>query len=139
MKPSPRSLTATVVALLAAALTMSGAARGAAVFVCVGDAGHVEVESRLAGCCGSARSEARGEGVEAALPSPACGDCTDVQLDEPALTSEGTRLHRPGLVAASAVSPPIAGAGLSVRAAIAADMDRHWQTLTPLSTVVLLT
>jgi hypothetical protein len=139
MKKRPNdSMTATAITL-AALLVLSSATQVVAVSVCVGQDGHVDIESVFDDCCISDAAGPRGDVPELATIGSGCGDCTDVQLKAPPLRSKETLHFQPDGDAGCSLCTLCSGAGIATRAADLTGMDQRRQTLAPLTTVVLRT
>ena len=120
-------------------ITGSGIQLGAAV-VCLGSDGHVDVESFLASCCTSKRSDDPGAGTRFNAGSSSCGDCVDVQLKAPPLTSREDWLASPGSDTERPVCGPRGCCDGGNRLSKPTELeDQHWRAVTSLSSVVLLT
>jgi len=139
MKMRPKHLVTATAVTLAALLVLSSATQVAAVVVCVGLDGHIDIESIFEGCCTSGAAEPRGDSNELSITDAECGDCTDVQLKAPPLRSKETQPFQPGSDTGCALCSLCSSAGAATRTADVAVMDQHWRALAPLSTVVLLT
>jgi hypothetical protein len=136
----PRRVSTATALSLAAALVVSAVAQAAGVVVCIGEAGHTEVETALSGCCMAVIGPHSGEGPEPSLHAASCGDCTDVQLESASLRSEERRLAPPAdLDAGPPARALIPGPGRPLRVPDPAGGDHHGHAIAFLSTVVLLT
>jgi len=126
--------------MLAAMLVLSNAAQIGAAVVCKGSDGHRDVESSVCSCCAvtALHDETLHDGSVPAGPS--CSDCVDVPLRMPPLNPKASRLSPPDIVGESRVLALSCGMGCRDLLAVPAGvMDQHWQSLSHLSTVVLLT
>lgn len=126
--------------MLAAVLVLSNAAQiGAAVF-CVGSDGHVDIESAVCACC--TLTVSHDERVRSGLvpASPSCSDCVDVPLRMLSFKPKGTQFSAPLIFAEWC---PLAlnwgGGSRTALFVLGNQIDQHWQSLSSLSTVVLLT
>jgi len=135
----PKHLSTATALTLAAMLVLSSATQVATAVVCIGLDGHIDIESIFQGCCISGTTAAQSDAAELSATGSGCGDCTDVQLKAPPLRSKETQLSQPDIDAGCLLCSLCSRSGLTTRTADAADMDQHWQTLAPLTTVVLLT
>jgi hypothetical protein len=125
------------VCVLATALLLANVAQLGGVVVCIGFNGHVGIESLLEGCCISAMPRGASEDAEVAAISSTCGDCTDVKVTALALKSDETLWCQPNLDEGHIGCP--ACLGEDGHTENATDMDQHSRSLSPLSTVILLT
>ncbi|RLE25340.1 MAG: hypothetical protein DRJ65_07995 [Acidobacteria bacterium] len=132
-------MTAAVYLLIALFATTGGVQIGAAV-VCVGADGHIDVESFFDGCCSPAAPDDHGAGVNVVMNGSACGDCVDVQLRVVPIRTRKGSLASPGIAAGIRSIISRCGAGTGGHHAVFRDLvDRNSQSLTLLSTVILLT
>lgn len=139
MKNQPRLMTAAVYLLIALFATTGGLQRGESV-VCVGADGHIDIENFFDGCCGPVAHEDHGTGVNLVMDGSSCGDCVDVQLRVVPLKTRGGHLSSPSIKTGVRSIASRRGAGAGGRNAVFHDgNDRRSQSLTLLSTVVLLT
>ena len=126
--------------MLATVLAMSGTAEFGAAVVCVGSDGHVDIESSVCACC--TLTVSHDERVHSGLvpASPSCSDCVDVPLRVLPLKSKDTQLSAP-LINAEGRPPALnwGGGSRTDLLVLGNQMDQHWQSLSSLSTVVLLT
>jgi hypothetical protein len=140
MKTRLRYLMTAMARMAAAVLILSNAAQlGAGVF-CVGSDGHVDIESSVCACCTPAVPH--DDQVESGLApaSPSCSDCVDVPLRRVPLKAEDTRFFPPLINTEGSPFALIwAGGGRTVPVVLGHPMDQHWQSLSSLSTVILLT
>lgn len=136
----PRRFPTALACSLAAVLVVSTVTQAAGVVVCVGEAGHTEVEPALSSCCVAITAPHPGDQTEPSLRVSGCGDCTDVHLEAASLRSEELILAPPAdLDAGTAADAENPRPGRPLRAPNPADGDQHGRTLASLSTVVLLT
>lgn len=132
-------MTAAVCMLIALFASTGGAQIGAAV-VCVGADGHIDVESVFDGCCSPVAPGEHFAGTSLVAATSSCGDCVDVQLRVVPLKTRRGSLSSPNMIAGVRSIEPSCGAGNGgVKAAFPNSNDRRSQSLTLLSTVVLLT
>jgi hypothetical protein len=140
MKMRPNHLTTATAMTLAALLVLSSATQVAAVVVCVGLDGHVDVESVFASCCMPSIARSVDDGSELSITGSTCGDCTDVQLEAPPLRSKETlQLQPDGDAGCSLLCSRCSGAGIAARTAQITGMDLRQQALALLTTVILRT
>lgn len=125
--------------MLTAVLALSNAVQVSAAVVCIGSDGHVGVETLLEGCCISGAPGAQSDAAGTGLKSPNCGDCADVQLKVSFLRAKDHSLAQPVLCTASVVYRLAAFGCRLDSSEQASDTDQHWQSLKPISTVVLQT
>jgi hypothetical protein len=131
-------VTATALTLVAF-LFLSNATQVAGVVICVGLDGHVDIESIFDGCCILGAPGDRGDSTELSANDSGCSDCTDVQVKAPPLRSKEFQPLQPDRNAGWPACPLPSGTEIATRTAEGADIDQHWKTLTPITTVVLLT
>ena len=138
MKTRPRHPMTATVLTLAAMLALSNAAQLGSSVVCVGSDGHIDVETSICACCFEPSSHDEIFHSELAPAIPSCSDCVDVPMSVPSDKSGTPLLSTPQaegrIVGLSSAGD--CGTGLLFEAK---QMDQHWQSLSPLSTVVLLT
>ena len=139
MKIRPKHTMTATALTLAALLVLSSATQVAGVVVCVGLDGHIDIESIFEGCCVSGPAGARGDAAELSASDSACGDCTDVQLKAPPLRSKETLQFQPDGDAGCSLCSLCSSTGVATHTVAVTGMDQHWQSLAPLTTVVLLT
>ena len=130
-----RPMTATVF-MLVAVLVLSNAAQIGARVVCMGSDGHVDVEPSGCTCCAVIVSDDERFDDGLAPTSPSCSDCVDVPLRVPPLKSKAPQLLTPDNCAEGRTIAPRCGGVFLVHGN---QVDQHWQSLSSLSTVVLLT
>jgi hypothetical protein len=131
-------MTLAIWVLAAVTASGSGALLGAGV-ICVGFDDHIDVESWLDGCCVTAKSDLQTTGV-VGTPSNSCGDCVDVQLRDSSFKSKRSFLSPPVDDDGCVLCALCCNGGREARSADAINrMDQHSQSLSPLSTVILLT
>jgi len=126
--------------MLAAALALGSTGQLGGAAVCVGFDVHVDVDSSLCTCCivTSSHDGRVHSGLAPAIPS--CDGCVDVQLRVSPLRSKEIQLSTSPLNAEGRTFALSCGAGCRNHLLVPADdMDQHWQCLSTLSTVVLLT
>jgi len=129
--------TATI-CLLVAVLSLSNALPVGAV-VCVGQDGHVGVETFLAGCCVGSPPPAGSGAAGSIVGNSSCGNCADVQLKVSSLRAEDSRLEKPDLGAGSVERSTSFSSNRPSRSTDAVNTDQQQHSLRPLSTVVLRT
>jgi hypothetical protein len=139
MKMRPKHFLTAMALTLAALLVLSSATQVATAVVCIGPDGHIDIESIFQGCCSSGPAGARSNAAALSATGSDCGDCTDVQLKAAPLRPKQSQLSQPDNDEGSLVISLCSSSGLATPTADAADMDQHWQSLAPLTTVVLLT
>ncbi len=125
--------------ILAVLLCLGGAAQFGAAVVCIGSDGHVDAEPSVCTCCaGTASHDDR---VHSGLmpASPTCSDCVNVLLRMPPLRSRDAQLSTPHIGAEERMPAQSCGSCRIDLVVPAKQMDQHWQSLFPVSTVVLLT
>ena len=126
--------------MLAAVLVLGNSAQLGAAVLCVGSDGHVEVESWLCACCSGTASRDAGTHSGLAPASPSCDDCVDVPLKVPPLEPKAPQLFTAHINAGCCTPASSCSAGSSAGLLVHRNqMDQHWQTLSCLSTVVLVT
>jgi len=128
--------------MLAAALALGAAAQLGTVVVCVGSDGHTDVESSICTCSCCTVTSSHDERVHSGLvpASPSCSDCVDVPLRAAPLKSKESRFLPPNRHAKGLIRAQCCGGGCKNDLLVPVDyMDQHWQSLSSLSTVVLLT
>jgi len=130
-------MTATVL-MLAAMLALSNAAQLGSSVVCVGSDGHIDVETVVCTCCSVPASHGESFHSELAPSIPSCSDCVDVPMSVPSDKS-GTPLLSTPQAEGRMIALSIAGGCRTGLLFPANQMDQHWQSLSSLSTVVLLT
>jgi hypothetical protein len=131
-------MTLAIWVLAAVTASGSGAALDAGV-ACIGVDDHLDVESLLDDCCIVADSGTRGRGPTSE-PENLCGDCVDVQLEASPFKSPVPQLSPPVDDDGCILCAVCSSAGSEVRSVDAINrMDQHSQSLSPLSTVILLT
>lgn len=132
-------MTAAVYLLISLFATTGGAQIGAAV-VCVGADGHIDVESFFDGCCSPVVPEDHTTGANGVMDASSCGDCVDVQLRIVPMKTRKGSLFSPDIIA-GVRSNVLSGDGdWGGRNVLFRGVnDRRSQSLTLLSTVILLT
>ena len=139
MKIRSRHILAAAIWMLAAVTASgSGVALDAGV-ACIGVDDHVDVESLLDSCCIVVDSGIRGRGLTS-VPANSCGDCVDVQLRDSSFKSKRSFLSPPVDDDGCVLCALCCNGGREARSADAINrMDQHSRSLSPLSTVILLT
>ena len=139
MKTRPRHILAAAIWMLAAVTASgSGVALDAGV-ACIGVDDHVDVESLLDSCCIVVDSGIRGRGLTS-VPANSCGDCVDVQLKDSPFKSKKPFLSQPVDDHGCILCSLCCDEGDEVRlTGVINPMDQHSRSLSPLSTVILLT
>ena len=133
------SMTATVLTL-AAMLALSNAAQLGSSVVCVGSDGHIDVETSICTCCSVPASHSESFHSELAPAIPSCSDCVDVPMSVPSNKSGTPLLSTPHIKAEGRMIALSSAGGCKTGLLFEANqMDQHWHSLSPLSTVVLLT
>jgi hypothetical protein len=135
----PKLLMTATALTLAALLVLSNAGQAAAIAVCVGQDGHVNVKSLVESCCISEPATAHGTAAELATSGAECGDCTDVQIKAPPLRSKDALQFLPDGDAGRPQCSLCSNMGVAIRTAQMAGMDQRRHALALLSTVVLRT
>lgn len=126
--------------MLGAVVGIGSTAQIGAAVICVGFDSHVNVESSLCTCCIVYASHDEGVHSGQAPTSPGCSDCMDVPLRVPPFKSKKPQLSTPRINAEGRTAALICGGGWRNDLLVPADpMDQRWQSLSPLSSVVLLT
>jgi hypothetical protein len=126
--------------MLAAALALGSTGQLDGTVACVGFVGQVDVESSSCTCCAVSAShdDSIRTGLAPALPS--CDDCVDVQLRVLPLRFKGNQLSAFCINADGRRLALSSGGGCSNHLlAVMGQVDQRWRSLSPLSTVVLLT
>jgi hypothetical protein len=132
-------MTVTPYLLVAMLVLSSGAQLGAAV-ACVGPDGHVDFEPSLCTCCIVPASHDYEGHSGLTSSSPICSDCVDVPLRVPLFKSKKTQLSIPDNGLENSTQGLLMSGGCRNDQLFLTDrMDHHWQSLAPLTTVVLLT
>jgi hypothetical protein len=139
LKMRPKLLMTATALPLAALLVLSSAGQAAAVAVCVGLDGHIDVELLLESCCIADGAGPRGTAADLAITGAECGDCTDVQLKAPPLRSKKTPQLQPDGDAERRQCSWCSSTGVAIRTAQIIGMDQRRHALALLSTVVLRT
>ena len=125
--------------MLVATLVLSNAAQLGAV-ACVGPDGHVDFEPSLCTCCVVLDSHNDKGHPGLTSSSPICSDCVDVPLRVPLFKSKKTQLSIPDNGLENSTQGLLMSGGCRNDQLFLTDrMDHHWQSLAPLTTVVLLT
>ena len=115
----------------------SGAVLDAGV-ACVGFDDHIDVESLLEGCCISTIPDLQGGVV--VTPGDSCGDCVDVELKVSSFKAAKSLLSPPVDDSGFFLCSQCCNGGREPRSAdVVNRMDQHSRSLSPLSTVILLT
>lgn len=132
-------MTATVF-ILAAALALSNATQIGAGVVCLVSDGQVDVEPSVCTCCAVMVSHDEGVDHGLAPTTPSCSDCVDIPLRVPTLKSNAPQPSTRGMSAEFGTVAPNCGGSCRIDLLVHGNqMDQHWQSLSSLSTVVLLT
>ena len=126
--------------LLIALFTTTGGIQIGAAVVCVGADGHIDVESVFDGCCNPVAADDHGAGVNVVVDGSSCGDCVDVQLRMVPLKTREGWLFSPTISAGLRSMTSSCLSGADGRNSFPPNCsDRQSQSLTLLSTVILLT
>jgi hypothetical protein len=126
--------------LVAAVLVLSNVAQLGSAVVCVGSDGHVEVEPSVCACCAVTASHDERVPAGLAPASSSCRNCVDVPLRVPPLKPKAPQLSAADINAESRTLASTCNGRSSFDFVVHVNhMDQHWQSLFPLSTVVLLT
>jgi hypothetical protein len=106
--------------------------------VCVGNDGHIDIESGFEACCSPATSgHAAADGAALHGVDSECGPCMDVLIRAPQHLTKEVRNF--GLTAAPFASLSVEPTGTKARIVEAVSSDQNWRSLVPLSSVILLT
>jgi hypothetical protein len=137
MKIRPRY--STVLTLTALLILGSGAQLGTIV-VCAGSDGHLDIELLSCACCALPTSTDGGVRAETTIENAACTGCIDVPMRVPSVGSRAHQLsnlqfHTERHDAAPGPAESLSGGPLFA----GSRMDQHGQTLSALSTVIILT
>jgi len=134
-----RHLTATVF-VLAAALVLSNATQIGAGVVCLVSDGRVDVEPSVCTCCAAIVSHDEGVDHGPAPTSPSCSDCVDIPLRVPTLKSNAPQPSARDMSAEFRTVAPSCGGVCRIDLLVHGNQkDQQWQSLSSLSTVVVLT
>jgi len=134
-----RPMTATVL-MMAAALVLSNASQIGARVVCIVSDCHVDIEPSVCSCCSVNASDNEMFDFDPPHTNPSCSDCIDVPLSVPPLTSKPPQLSTPENSAEGRTAAPSCGGDCRINLVVRGNqMDQHWLSLVPLSTIVLLT
>jgi len=126
--------------LVAAVLVLSNVAQLGSAVVCVGSDGHVAVEPSVCACCAVTASHDERVPAGLAPASSSCSNCVDVPLRVSLLKPKAPQLstadfNAEGRTLASACD----GRSRFDFVVHVNHTDQHWQSLSSLSTIVLLT
>ncbi len=127
-----------IAALCVFVTVTAGGGLGAAV-ICVGSDGHAGIESLMDECCLSLGTPDSALGLEVKSPNHGCGDCVDVILAVPPISSRSVHLDAP---AQAALENPACGSLCLCRAATSIpsiELSPPSLTLALLSSVILQT
>jgi len=124
----------------AALLVLSNAAQLGASVVCVGSDGHIDVRPSFCACCSAPDSHGERVPSELAPAIPSCSDCVEVPVMVTSVESRAPQLSVPQITAEGRIVAQSGarsfGTGLLFPGS---RMDQQRQSLSPLSTVVILT
>jgi len=136
----PRFSTSATAFALAAMLALGLAAGAGGVVVCTDDDGPPSADRRSCGCCTDARSPGEDRQTRPAPPDSECDDCIDVPTIVSSVESRSPSLSAQHTTNAPADIPFGSADGCCAGPAQTGGRpDHHRQTLSSLSTVVLLT
>ena len=140
MRKQPIHPVAATVLLLTAVLILGNVGQLGSAVICIGFDGHVDIESLLKGCCAPGTSSASTEGTLAAGFDSSCGGCTDLQLNYLPFTAQKYHWTQSDVDCGCVPRPPSFSVCGTVRCSVCiTETDQHAESLSVLSTVVLLT